>query len=67
MARDYDPIYKRFYQWLFQRWDVPIETEVEVFQRAKKIDAVLNRRMSRVSISATRSFRSGSSTPQSWS
>ena len=30
MRRDYDSTYKAFYEQLFQRWQIPVETQVEV-------------------------------------
>lgn len=41
MPQDYDSAYKAFYERLFQKWNVPVETEVEVSRRAKSIDAVI--------------------------
>ena len=41
MPRDYDSVYKAFYERLFQKWNIPIETQVEVSRRAKSIDAVI--------------------------
>ncbi len=41
MPRDYDSVYKAFYERLFQRWQVPVETQVEVSRRAKAIDVVV--------------------------
>ncbi|MBI1927234.1 hypothetical protein HYR99_23705 [Candidatus Poribacteria bacterium] len=41
MRRDYDSAYKAFYERLFQRWQVPVETQVEVGRRAKTIDVVI--------------------------
>ena len=41
MRRDYDSVYKTFYERLFQRWQVPVETQVEVSRRAKSIDVVI--------------------------
>ena len=41
MPRDYDSVYKAFYERLFQRWQVPVETQVEVSRRAKTIDVVI--------------------------
>jgi len=41
MPQDYDSAYKAFYERLFQRWNIPIETQVEVLRRAKSIDAVI--------------------------
>jgi len=41
MPQDYDSAYKAFYERLFQKWNIPIETEVEVSRRAKSIDAVI--------------------------
>jgi hypothetical protein len=41
MPQDYDSAYKAFYERLFQRWNIPIETQVEVSRRAKAIDAVI--------------------------
>ena len=41
MPQDYDSAYKAFYERLFHRWNIPIETQVEVLRRAKSIDAVI--------------------------
>ncbi|HIE27206.1 TPA: hypothetical protein EYP66_07965 [Candidatus Poribacteria bacterium] len=41
MRQDYDSAYKAFYERLFQRWNIPIETQVEVSRRAKAIDVVI--------------------------
>ncbi len=41
MPQDYDSAYKAFYERLFQKWNIPVETEVEVSRRAKTIDAVI--------------------------
>ena len=30
MHRDYDSVYKAFYERLFRRWQIPVETQVEV-------------------------------------
>ncbi|MBM3240713.1 hypothetical protein FJZ31_30895 [Candidatus Poribacteria bacterium] len=42
MPRDYDSAYKAFYERLFQRWQIPVETQVEVSRRARTIDVVLS-------------------------
>ena len=41
MPQDYDSAYKVFYERLFQGWNIPIETQVEVSRRARAIDAVI--------------------------
>ena len=41
MRRDYDSVYKTFYERLFQRWKVPVETQVEVSRQARAIDVVI--------------------------
>ncbi len=41
MPQDYDSAYKAFYERLFQGWNVPVETEVEVSRRARAIDVVI--------------------------
>jgi len=41
MRQDYDSVYKAFFERLFQRWQVPVETQVEVSRRAKSIDVVI--------------------------
>jgi len=41
MPQDYDSAYKAFYESLFQRWNVPVETEVEISRRARTIDVVI--------------------------
>jgi len=41
MRRDYDSAYKVFYERLFQRWQVPVETQVEVSRQARTIDVVI--------------------------
>ncbi len=41
MRRDYDSAYKAFYERLFQGWQIPVETQVEVGRRAKTIDVVI--------------------------
>ena len=41
MPQDYDAAYKAFYERLFQGWNIPIETQVEVSRRARSIDAVI--------------------------
>ena len=41
MRQDYDSSYKAFYERLFRRWNIPVETEVEVSRRAKAIDVVI--------------------------
>ena len=41
MPQDYDSAYKAFFERLFQKWNIPIETQVEVSRRAKSIDAVI--------------------------
>jgi len=41
MPRDYDSAYKAFYERLFRRWQIPVETQVEVSRRAKSIDVVI--------------------------
>lgn len=41
MPQDYDSAYKSFYERLFRRWNILIETQVEVSRRAKTIDAVI--------------------------
>ncbi|MBI1922935.1 hypothetical protein HYR99_01660 [Candidatus Poribacteria bacterium] len=41
MRRDYDSSYKAFYERLFQRWQIPVETQVEVSRRAKLVDVVI--------------------------
>lgn len=33
--------YKAFYERLFQKWNIPVKTEVEVSRQAKKIDVVV--------------------------
>ncbi|MBM3240712.1 hypothetical protein FJZ31_30890 [Candidatus Poribacteria bacterium] len=42
MPHDYDSAYKAFYERLFQRWQIPVETQVEVSRRARTIDVVLS-------------------------
>jgi len=41
MPKDYDSAYKEFYERLFQNWNIPVETQVEVSRRAKSIDVVI--------------------------
>ncbi len=41
MPQDYDSAYKFFYERLFQKWNIPVETEVEVSRRARTIDLVI--------------------------
>jgi len=41
MPQDYDSAYKAFYERLFQGWNIPVQTQVEVSQRAKSIDVVI--------------------------
>ncbi len=41
MPQDYDSAYKAFYERLFQGWNVPVQTQVEVSRRAKSIDVVI--------------------------
>ncbi len=41
MPQDYDSAYKAFYERLFQGWNIPVETQVEVSRRAKSIDVVI--------------------------
>ena len=41
MPQDYDSAYKAFYERLFQKWNIPVETEVEVSRRARAIDLVI--------------------------
>lgn len=41
MPQDYDSAYKTFYERLFQKWNIPVETEVEVSRRARTIDLVI--------------------------
>jgi len=41
MRQDYDSAYKSFYERLFQKWNIPVETQVEVSRRAKSIDVVI--------------------------
>ena len=41
MRQDYDAAYKAFYERLFQRWGVPVETQVEVSRRARAIDVAI--------------------------
>ena len=41
MPQDYDSAYKAFYERLFQKWNIPVETEVEVSRRARTIDLVI--------------------------
>ncbi|MBM3235252.1 hypothetical protein FJZ31_03025 [Candidatus Poribacteria bacterium] len=41
MPHDYDSAYKAFYERLFQRWNIPVETQVEVSRRARTIDVVI--------------------------
>jgi len=40
MRRDYDSVYKSFYERLFQRWQVPV-AQVEVSRQARTIDVVI--------------------------
>ncbi|MBM3240711.1 hypothetical protein FJZ31_30885 [Candidatus Poribacteria bacterium] len=42
MPHDYDSAYKAFYERLFQRWQIPVETQVEVSRCARTIDVVLS-------------------------
>ncbi len=41
MPKDYDSAYKEFYERLFQNWNIPVETQVEVSRRARSIDVVI--------------------------
>jgi len=41
MRREYDPVYKAFYERLFRRWQIPVETQVEVSRRDRAIDVVI--------------------------
>jgi len=48
MPQDYDSVYKGFYERLFQRWNIPVETQVEVSRRAKSIDVVIRCEMEHI-------------------
>jgi hypothetical protein len=48
MPQDYDSAYKAFYERLFQRWNIPVETQVEVSRRARSIDVVIRCEMKHI-------------------